>query len=153
VTVLYVSFWLSLSILLSVVFRQASTSALAGIAIWLFLTLFGSVVARLVADALVPLPANPSVEQVLRHDTLELWLARLSPSFLYSEATFTLMTPQLRALGPILLTELEGALLEGALPLSQSLLLIWPHLVGLIGATLVLFSISYVLFMRREVRA
>lgn len=33
----YVGFWLGLSILLSIVFKQASTSALTAIGIWLFL--------------------------------------------------------------------------------------------------------------------
>lgn len=153
VTILYVAFWLSLSILLSVVFRHASTSALAWFAIWLFLTLFGTLIANLVADALVPVTDTSPAAVVLRNENLRLWLSRLSPAFLYSEVTLTLLTPELRALGPVLLTDLEGALLDGALPVGQSLLLVWPQLVALLGATLALFCASYVLFMRREVRA
>ena len=38
--ILYVAFWLNLSILFSVIFRQAATSALASIAVWLFFTIF-----------------------------------------------------------------------------------------------------------------
>lgn len=153
VTVLYVAFWLSLSILFSVVFRQASTSALAGMAAWLFLTLFWTLVAGLAADALVPLPAEPPPQLELRHAALETWLSRVSPAYLYREVTVTLLTPEVRALGPILITELEGALLDGALSLGQSLLLIWPQLLAMLGGTLALFCASYVLFMRREVRA
>ena len=36
VSIIYVSFWLNLSILFSVRFRQSATSALSGIAVWLF---------------------------------------------------------------------------------------------------------------------
>jgi ABC-2 type transport system permease protein len=37
--------------------------------------------------------------------------------------------------------------------LDQSLLLIWPQLVVLIALTVIVFALSYVLFMRQEVRA
>ncbi|RME48326.1 MAG: ABC transporter permease, partial [Caldilineae bacterium] len=39
------------------------------------------------------------------------------------------------------------------LPLRQSVLLIWPHLTGLVAATILLFALGYVLFQRREIRA
>jgi ABC-2 type transport system permease protein len=39
------------------------------------------------------------------------------------------------------------------LPLNQSLALIWPHLTGLIAATILLFALAYVLFQRQEIRA
>src|SRR5690606_7925086 len=152
VTLLYVAFWLSLSILFSVRFRQASTSALAGIAVWLFFALLGTLVADLLADVLVPLGAVVTVERQLRHETVTLWLKRLSPPFLYSEAGAALLDPEMRHLGLVLITEYIGAV-PGSLPLSQSLLLIWPHVTLLAGATLAIFCISYVLFMRREVRA
>ncbi|MBX6378476.1 MAG: ABC transporter permease, partial [Clostridia bacterium] len=38
--VVYIAFWLALSLLFSVLFQQAATSALAGIAAWLFLSIF-----------------------------------------------------------------------------------------------------------------
>jgi hypothetical protein len=49
--------------------------------------------------------------------------------------------------------QLQGAILGAPLPLSQSLLLIWPHLTGLIAATILLFALGYVLFQRQEIRA
>jgi ABC-2 type transport system permease protein len=57
------------------------------------------------------------------------------------------------ALGIVLPFQLEGAVLGMPLPLSQSVLLIWPHLTGLVAATLLLFALAYVLFQRREIRA
>ena len=69
-------------------------------------------------------------------------LSRLSPATLYSEAITTILTPEVRTLGPIFLEQVEGAI-AGALPLGQSLLLIWPHLTGLVAATLICFAASY----------
>ena len=39
-----------------------------------------------------------------------------------------------------------------ALSLGQSILLVWPHLVGLLALTFAAFAISYVGFMRQEIR-
>ncbi|MGB4552837.1 MAG: ABC transporter permease subunit, partial [bacterium] len=53
-TVIYVGFWLGLSLLFSVQFRQTATSALAGIALWLFFTVFVGLLAGIVADTIAP---------------------------------------------------------------------------------------------------
>ena len=45
------------------------------------------------------------------------------------------------------------AVMGAPLPFSQSLILIWPHLTGLIAAVILLFVVAYVLFQRQEVRA
>lgn len=39
------------------------------------------------------------------------------------------------------------------LTLSQSLLLVWPQVVGLVAATVAIFAVAYIAFMRQEVRA
>src|SRR5690625_676027 len=44
VAIAYVAFWLNLGILFSVRFRQAATSALASIAVWIFFSLFYSMI-------------------------------------------------------------------------------------------------------------
>lgn len=152
VTVVYVAFWLAVSILFSVLFRQAATSALAGIAVWLFFAVFGELLANLIAGGLVPVTDTSPAEAVLLHAQVQQALSRLSPVTLYTEAVLTLLTPNVRTLGPVLLEQVVGAL-EGVLPFGQSLLLIWPHLVGLLAGALICFAVSYVVFMRREVRA
>jgi ABC-2 type transport system permease protein len=46
---------------------------------------------------------------------------------------------------------------EGILPtplaLDQSLILIWPHITTIFGLVAVCFGISYIIFMRAEIRA
>lgn len=152
-TVVYVAFWLSLSLLFSLLFRQAATSALAGIATWLFLVVFVGLLAGLVADSFFPVTEQSPPEAVLRHEQWRQGLSRLSPGQLYDEAVTTILNPEVRALGPILLEQAQGAILGSALPLGQSLLLVWPHLTGLLAATALCFAIAYVVFMRQEIRA
>lgn len=73
VSVFYIGFWLGLAILASVVFRSMATSALAVLALWIFLAFFVPLGATLVADAMAPMPSNPGadIEGVLRHEQVK----------------------------------------------------------------------------------
>lgn len=152
VTVLYVGFWLALAQLFSVIFRQAATSALAAIAVWLFFAIFAGLLVGLVTDAVAPVGADATVAEAYRHEQLSTTLDRLSPVTLYSEAVTALLNPAVRSLGVLLPQQVDRAL-SAPLGFGQSLLLVWPQVVGLAGAVLVLFAVAYVLFMREEVRA
>lgn len=152
VTVLYVGFWLALTQLFSVIFRQSSTSALASIAVWLFFAIFAGLLVGLAADALAPLPSDPTVEESVRHEEVLASLDRLSPVTLYSESTTALLNPNVRSLGVLLPTQVDRAL-AAPLALDQSLLLVWPQIVSLMAGVVVFFAVGYVLFMREEVRA
>ena len=144
--------WLGIALLFSVLFRSAATSALAAIAVWLFFALFWGIIAQLLAQTVAPYdPFRPESE--LRQAEALVAFSRVSPNTLYAEAIQVLLNPAVRSLGPVLVTQLQGALLGSPLPLGQSLLLAWPQLTGLIALTLLLFALAYVLFQRREVRA
>jgi ABC-2 type transport system permease protein len=67
--------------------------------------------------------------------------------------TLALLDPSTRTLGIVFLSQLEGALMGAPLPFSQSVLLIWPQLAGLVAAMVVVFTIAYVNFQRQEIRA
>jgi ABC-2 type transport system permease protein len=150
-SIIYVAFWLNLSILFSVCFRQPATSALSGIAIWLFFTVFYPLIVNLIAKISAP-SEMASAHQVAAYERIINVLMQLLPNQLFSEATTTLLMPSIRSLGPLSMEQLYGAV-PGPLPLSQSLLLVWPQVTGLIAATLLCFVASYVLFMRREIRS
>jgi len=145
-TLAYGGIWLGLSMAFSVVFRQPATAALAAIAVWLFFIVFWGMIASFLAQALYP---DRPVSQV----QFELNLARLSPNTLYSEIIFVLLNPEVRALGLISSIQLYGAILGTPLPLSQSLLLVWPQFTGLVALVIILFALGYVLFQRQEIRA
>ncbi len=151
-TVFYGGIWLALALVFSIVFRQPATAALSSISAWLFFIVFWGMIAQLLAQAVRPIEVG-FLEEVLAQARLEMALARLSPSTLYAEATLATLNPAVRSLGLVLPIQLQGALLGAPLPFSQSLLLIWPHLTGLIAGTVLLFALGYVLFQRREIRA
>ena len=151
-TIIYICFWLAMAMLFSVFTRHAATSALASIALWLFFAIFMSLLAGILANA--PYPVNTEYEQALNalnNYNLKQNLNRISPYYLYSEASSVLMNPATRAINAVSYEQLVGAL-SSYLPLGQSLLLVWPHLVGLLALSFAAFTISYIGFMRQEVR-
>jgi ABC-2 type transport system permease protein len=137
--------------MLSVIFKQATTSALTGIGIWLFLTIFYRIILNMVVKSVFPDPALITEEEVLSYNYLILDLLRLAPSQLYTDATTTLLMPSVRSLGPLTMEQMAGAI-PSPLPLRESMLIVWPHVSGLLAATTVCFAIAYYLFMRREIR-
>lgn len=151
VNVVYVGFWLSLSILFSITFKQTATSALAAIGTWLFFTVFYQIVVNLVIGAFIPKEAMLTPMDVVRYNEIILNILRLTPSQLFSDATTTLLMPSVRSLGPLTMEQMAGAI-PSALPFKESLMVVWPQLSGLLAATFVCFAYSYYLFMRREIR-
>jgi ABC-2 type transport system permease protein len=151
-SIFYGGIWLALAMVFSIVFRQPATAALASIAVWLFFTVFWGMLASLIASVLRPVQF-PSTGAILAEAQLELALTRLSPNTLYGEVALAVMQPSLRSVGLVLPMQLQGALLGSPLPLSQSLLLVWPQFTGLIATTVLLFALGYVLFQRQEIRA
>jgi len=150
-TIIYGGFWMALALLFSTIFRQAATAALASIAVWLFFTAFWEILVSLAAQSLRPVQYG-FLEEAFAQAQLQLNLSRISPNTLFVESTIALLSPAVRSLGLILPFELEGALMGAPLPVGQSFLLVWPHLTGLIAATILLFALSYVTFQRREIR-
>jgi ABC-2 type transport system permease protein len=99
-----------------------------------------------IAEAILP----PDQATVLTGGQM---LARLSPSTLFGEVVLAILNPSTRTLGPIYLSQLQGAVLGAPLPLAESLIIAWPQIVGLIAGTILLFVLGYVIFQRQEVRA
>ena len=151
-TIFYGGVWLAVALVFSVVFRQTATAALASTAVWLFITVFWGIIAGLLAQTLSPVQVG-FPQEFLAQMNLELALNRASPNTLYAETMIALLQPEVRSLGYLLPSQMEGAILGAPLPLSQSVLLIWPHLTGLIAGAILLFALAYVLFQRQEIRA
>lgn len=151
-TIFYGGIWAALAMLFSILFRSPATAALASIAVWLFFTVFWDIIAGLLVPILGPRQVT-SILDLLALGELELTLARISPITLYAEAALILLHPSVRSLGIVLPVQLDRAVLGSPLPVDQSILLIWPHLTGLIAVTILLFALGYVLFQRQEIRA
>lgn len=151
-TIVYICFWLAMSMLFSVICRHSATSALASIALWIFFAIFMSLLASIIANAVYPIDNQyNAMYNSLKNYNCELYLNRCSPYYLYSEAVSTILNPSVRAVNAVTMSQLVGAI-SSYLSLEQSLLLVWPHLTGLLALTLAVFTISYVKFMRQEIR-
>ena len=153
VSVVYVAFWMAAAIFFSIVFRQMATAALAGIALWIVCVFFVGMLAGQAADLVAPAGRDPTAPELLRNDEMHRAFARISPTRLYSEATSTVMNPTKNMLGDLVLRSEVRGMVPGALPLSQSLLLVWPQVAGLVALTCICFAASYIRFMRQEIRA
>jgi len=135
--VIFGAFWMGLAILFSVIIKNLAISLLASLAVWLF---FGFFYTLLIVPA------------VARSVDIYLLLVRLSPNTLFEEATMAMLLPQSRGLGLFASSEISYMILN-PLPLGQSLLLVWPQLTTMIGLAAVCFAVSYIVFMRQEIRA
>ena len=151
-TIAYGGVWLALALLFSVVFRAPATAALAALGTWLIFSLFWSIITPIIAGLIAGPPEGLLGPRLVYLDTQQI-IDRLSPNTLYAETALALLQPATRALGPVLLSQLEGAVLGAPLPVTQSFVLVWPQLTGLIAATILIYAIAYVLFQRQEIRA
>ncbi len=154
VSIVYGGFWMALAVLFSVFFKRTATSMLASLAVWIFFFFFLTVIVGAVASAVAPVDANSSVEMIVRNASLEGSLARISPCTLYGEAIVALLTPEVGSVNPtlLILSSYSGRM-ANPLPLMDSLLLIWPQVVTIIALCAICFGISYIRFMREEVRS
>ena len=150
VGVFYVGFWLALAMLFSLLFQKTVTAALASLAVWLFMSMFVSILSQGIAGIIVPDPTTP--EQLARQTDVANIISRISPSTLFSESVSILLNPAARVFGLALQSQAEG-ILPTPLALGQSLNLIWPQITTLFGLVAICFGISYIIFMRAEIRA
>lgn len=160
ISIFYISFWLGISILFSVIFRSMATSVLATIACWIFFSFFVALGASLLADAISPVDQSAAVsnpELLIQHEKIRRVLSLFSPMTLYSEATTTILDPLRKTTQSLLLMgpmeRLSITRFQNPLPLSESVYIVFPHLISLVAITLLCFAISYIAFMRQEVRS
>ncbi len=154
VSILYGAFWMSLAVLFSVLFRKTSTSALASISVWIFLFLFMGIIANLIAGAVFPINQDSTVVQVADYDNLYRMLNRISPGTLYAESIQAILVPIMGSTSPtMMMIGIYSGLMPSPLPLSQSLMLVWPQLVGLVALSAICFAVAYIKFMREEIRS
>ena len=158
-SLLYISFWLGISILFSVIFRSTGTSALASLAVWIFFSFFVSLGAGFLADAVAPIgQTGTGVDPgtLIKHEQIQRIISLFSPMTLYSDATTTILDPMRKTtrslilMGP--LERLSLTRFQNPLPLLQSLFIVTPHLISIIAITLLCFGVCYYIFMRQEIR-
>lgn len=161
-TILYLGFWLALSLLFSTAFKKTTTSIMATVSVWIFSTFAISVIASIIATALVPTPPvfvqmpgpngtgitmQPSqfyMEASQNRYALQNAIQCISPSYLYTTAANTILSSMS---GYSTLPITLG--LNGNLGIISS----WPQITAIGVAMVVCFGAAYLLFLRREIRA
>jgi ABC-2 type transport system permease protein len=157
ISVFYISFWLGISILFSILFRGIATSALATLALWIFFSFFVSMGASVVANAVVPGDKSEDPILLMKKIRIERGISLVSPMQLYNDSTAIIIDPMRKTtqslvlMGPI--ERLSSARFERPLALSQSIYVVVPHIISLIAITFIFFGISYAVFMRQEIRS
>jgi len=153
ICVFYGGFWMGLSILFSVIMERTAASILTAIAIWIFLMFFLPIIANAIANAIAPLDGATTAVQVQNY-SIEQGILRISPSTLFTETIAILLIPvgghfMLR---PILESDIAN-MISSPLSLGQSLIQVWPQLVVIVALAIICFALSYITFMRQEIRS
>jgi ABC-2 type transport system permease protein len=157
ISIIYISFWLGVAILFSILFRSTATSALAGLALWIFFSFFITIGANVLAGALTPEAGAANQDALFRRARIVKTFTLISPMALYTDATATIIDPMrksvrsITAVGPM--ENISMARFSGPLNLSQSILIVGPYIVSLISITIICFTVSYMMFIRQEIRS
>ncbi|MGD8208254.1 MAG: ABC transporter permease subunit [Desulfobacterales bacterium] len=157
VSIIYISFWLGVAILFSIIFRSTATSALAALAVWIFFSFFVSIGANILANALTPQAVAANADEILWRAKVVKAFTLTSPMELYTDATATIIDPTRRSarsivtMGPM--ESISISRFSGPLPLGQSVLIVVPYIISLIAITAICFAVSYTVFMRQEIRS
>ncbi len=144
ITLLYAGIWYIIAMFFSITYKQGSTSAFLSIALWLFLMIFWSPISELIAY-------NVSGNQLTALNIYSM-LSNISPYILFNKASIAILRPTTRSLGPVMFYQMEGAISGSPLPLSQSLLLIWPQITEFVAVIILIFTLGYIKFQRKEIR-
>jgi ABC-2 type transport system permease protein len=158
ISIFYISFWLVVSILFSIAFKSIATSALASVALWIFLSFFISLGANVIADAVAPVQRQNETQgqSLITNFRVKQMVSLCSPMVLYSEATATIIDPMRKTTSSIILMgpmeKILASRFQNPLSLGQSMIVVFPHITALVAITLICFAISYTVFMVQEIR-
>jgi ABC-2 type transport system permease protein len=161
-SIVYLGFWLGLSILTSIVFRSVATSAMAAAVTWIFLGFFVPILGQTAASALTPLedPGKPAAAELAAYNRVSRIFSMASPPALFGEAALIILDPTHRgsdqALRLSTMSRVDRFLLDrfqGVLSVSQSVILAVPDLLVLITFSLAAFLGSFLAFVKQEVRS
>jgi len=159
-TIVYLVFWLSLGILYSVLTKRTSTSIMASIATWLTFSIIISILASVVAGALVPLPGGDiragGDRMKLKDEYLEVEqqrqaitsaISRISPTNLYAEAASEIL-----GVAGGFMMGMGKQEFQRTLTLGEALAANWANIATIVVGLIICFSASYMRFLRSEIR-
>jgi ABC-2 type transport system permease protein len=151
-SVIYGAFWVAISILFSIIFRRTASTVLVLIAIWILFVILWGFLAGAIANAIAPVDTNPD-----RYIQILQGINRISPVTHYQEGFQVILIPEISDLSPEVSAVFANILSSGMevnpLTLGRSFILLFPQMVMLIAFSALCFAISYIKFMREEIRS
>jgi ABC-2 type transport system permease protein len=161
-SLIYIGFWLGLAIVFSIVFRSVATSALASAALWILIAFFMPVLGQALAQVVTPVidPQRPTYHELAQRDLVNQFTGKVSPTGLFNQASMVLLDPTHRgssqAFQMATSSRIHQILLnhfKGGLSLGQSIVLMMPEFLILLGFMVGTFIVSYLSFVHQEVRS
>ena len=158
ISIVYISLWLGVAILFSIIFRSVATSSLAAFAVWIFFSFFFSFGVNAMISSIIK-QYGPNFKEAFIHvSKIEKAISFTSPMLLYSDSTATIIDPMRRTLSSFnlqvgLMEQMSMKRFAGPLPLAQSFLIVAPYIIYLLVITIIVFIASYLVFMKQEIRS
>lgn len=155
---LYLSAFLLIAMLLSVVFRDSISSMATGIILWSASVYLLTPISKVIATLVYPIPRSMSLtglseakkqavkENVMNHYALVDKISTASPSYSFQKLGNYILNPHAKGLTIRFPSQGEP------LPLTESLNMAWPSIAIILGLTVAVFVASYILFMRQDVK-
>jgi ABC-2 type transport system permease protein len=152
-TILYLSVWLAIGLFFSTVTKKIANSMFLSLSAWVFSVVVISILAFLLANFIVPTQVSYSgaagtqfFSDLQTKYEIASSIQRVSPSVLYQEAA-SLIVAVTRS------SSSSGVLVSyGSGGAEQNLMSIWPHITALAVILVVFFVLSYIIFLRKEIR-
>jgi ABC-2 type transport system permease protein len=173
ITILYLSVWLAIGILFSTVTKKTTTAMIASVSTWFVSVMLMTAIASLVANLIIPTysmsggygysrsgenitvhvgdkvmtgdEARDFMERLGEQSNLQRSLCMISPSLLYQEAVLSILDDDsLRYRDFVFDYDFN--------PPETDMLTNWPHMVTLAAVLIACFALSYIIFLRQEIR-
>ena len=142
-SIIYIGFWMSIAILFSIIFHQTTTSILLSLMIWIFFAFFILMISSVIANQIAPIdPQNYTLEMLIKNDNIKSLVEHVSPVVLLQEISTVILNPLVRTLDISSLIQANN-LIPNPLPLSLSLLVIWPQFIGLTALMVICLINTY----------
>ncbi len=155
-TVLYLGFWLALSLLFSTVFKKTTTAMVTTVFTWIFFLFVVTILASFLANAIVPVQqiqftsVNGQFDQsqtqvymrsIEQRASIQNAIQSISPSYLYSAASNIILSGLNVYISPL-----------SSYSPNQGIEASWPQFTAIAVGMVVCFIASYILFLRKEIR-
>lgn len=163
ISIAYLSFFVGIGIFFSIISKDSNTSLITCIVFWLFSVYLITPISKLISTLIYPVPRvvrwgnfneleRQAIDEVINsHFQLMEKIMIISPSYNYQRLSHFILNPFASGERSYSFTSID-MLRFSPVSLPESLLYTWPSLVILCSGLLVVFIISYIVFMRQDIK-